>query len=175
MYELMAVTGTNQRKSRKLPVLIGPQEREVRAWIQIMRTYTRIERRLEQMLEWHGVSLPQFDVLATLRAGEGITQQELAERLLVTKGNVCALLGRMEVGGWVERRTDPEDRRANRLYLTRRGKDVLTAAMPEHHKFLKSVMSALRPVEVQSLYELLERVEEGVGSGPLSSVAGGEG
>jgi MarR family transcriptional regulator, organic hydroperoxide resistance regulator len=159
----MADLSQGAKKLRKLPVLLGPQEREVRTWIQMMRTSTRIERRLEQMLERHGVSLPQFDVLATLRAGEGITQQELAQHLLVTKGNVCALLDRMESGGWVERRTDPEDRRANRLYLTRRGKDVLAATMPEHQRFLKSAMAALRPAEVQSLYELLDRLEEGVG------------
>ncbi|MDB5289172.1 MAG: transcriptional regulator [Phycisphaerales bacterium] len=160
----MADVSQGASKSRKLPVLLGPQEREVRTWIQMMRTFTRIERRLEQILERHGVSLPQFDVLATLRAGEGITQQELAQHLLVTKGNVCALLDRMESGGWVERRTDPEDRRANRLYLTRRGKDVLAAAMPEHQRFLKSAMAALRPAEVQSLYELLDRLEEGIGN-----------
>lgn len=158
------MAGGERSKSRKLPVLIGPQEREVRTWIQMVRTYTRLERRLEQMLDRHGVSLPQFDVLATLRAGEGITQQELAQHLLVTKGNVCALLDRMEVGGWVERRTDPDDRRANRLYLTRKGKEVLVAAFPEHQAFLKRAMTALRPAEVQSLYDLLDRLEEGIES-----------
>ena len=55
----------------------------------------------------HGMTLPQFDVLATLWHGEGITQQELASRLLVTKGNVVGLIDRLCTAGLVERRADP--------------------------------------------------------------------
>src|SRR5258707_2765648 len=46
--------------------------------------YTTLFRSL---LEERGLSLPQFDILATLAMGEGITQQELAQRMLVTKGD----------------------------------------------------------------------------------------
>ena len=68
----------------------------------MMRTSSRMERRLEQALERHGLSIAQFDILATLGFEQGITQQDLAERLLVTKGNICGMIDRMEVGGWVE-------------------------------------------------------------------------
>ena len=55
-----------------------------------------MERRLEQALDGHGLSIAQFDILATLGFRQGITQQELAERLLVTKGNICGMIDRME-------------------------------------------------------------------------------
>ena len=143
-----------------MPVLPDPDELELRTWVQMMRTFTRMARRLEQALEGHGLSLPQFDVLATLGRDEGITQQELAKRLLVTKGNVCGMIDRMEAGGWVERRPDPDDRRANRLLLTRRGRSLLSRVMPEQFAVVKRMMSVLTTPELQSLYQFLDRLED---------------
>jgi len=136
---------------------------ELRTWIQMMRTSSRMERRLEQALERHGLSIAQFDILATLGFEQGITQQDLAERLLVTKGNICGMIDRMEVSGWVERRPDPEDRRVNRLFLTRQGKTKLSQTLPEQDALLKKLMSALKPVEIQSLFQFLDRLDEAVG------------
>src|SRR5471030_1597460 len=92
-----------------------PTGPEIDAWVQLVRAYQLIMRRLEQALDAHGLSLPQFEVLAHLHFDGAITQDELAQRLLVTKGNVCGLIDRMETAGLVGRTTDPADRRANRL------------------------------------------------------------
>src|SRR5436305_10663045 len=81
----------------------APQVR-LRTWVQLARTFYRIHRRIMSALARHDVTMPQFDILATLRFSEGVTQQELAERLLVTKGNVCGVLDRLEGLGWVSRR-----------------------------------------------------------------------
>jgi DNA-binding MarR family transcriptional regulator len=153
-------TGKSGRAGRRLPVLLKPEELEFRTWVQLVRTLDRIEQRLEQALDGHGLSIAQFDILASLGFEEGITQQELAERLLVTKGNICGMIGRMEAGGWVERKPDPEDRRANRLFLTRRGKTLLAHVAPEQHALIKQTMSALAPGEIQSLYQFLDRLDE---------------
>ena len=160
---MMRPTSSGGRERRRLPILLNPEELELRTWIQMMRTSSRMERRLEQALEHHGLSIAQFDILATLGFEQGITQQDLAERLLVTKGNICGMIDRMEVGGWVERRPDPEDRRLNRLFLTRLGKAKLGQTLPEQDALLKQLMSALKPAEIQSLYQFLDRLEEAVG------------
>jgi DNA-binding MarR family transcriptional regulator len=148
------------RGRRRLPVLPDPEELELRTWVQMMRTFTRMGRRLEQALEPHALTLPQFDILATLGRDEGITQQELAQRLLVTKGNVCGMIDRMEGNGWVERRADPQDRRANRLLLTRRGRALLAKVMPEQVDAVKAMMRVLSTLELQSLYQYLDRLED---------------
>ena len=153
-------TGSGGPQQRRLPILLRPEELEVRTWIQLVRTFSKLERRLEEVLERHGLSTPQFDILATLGFEEGITQQELAERLLVTKGNICGMIDRMEASGWVERRPDPVDRRANRLFLTRRGKTRLGQTTPEEQALVKKIMGALKPAELQTLYQLLDRLDE---------------
>ncbi len=146
-------------KRRRLPILLRPEELELRTWIQLVRTYTRMERRLEEVLERHGLSIAQFDILATLHFEQGITQQELAERLLVTKGNICGMIDRMAANGWVERKPDPDDRRANRLFLTRRGKTCVAETMPDEQALVKTLMSVLTPGEIQLLYQFLDRLE----------------
>src|SRR5262249_19039743 len=107
-----------------------------------------------------GLSIPQFDLLATLGFEQGITQQELAERLLVTKGNICGMIDRMEANGWVERRPDPEDRRVNRVFLTRPGKSLLDQAMPSQQQLARQILGALTPPELQTLHQFLDRIAE---------------
>jgi DNA-binding MarR family transcriptional regulator len=147
-------------EDRTLPVLNeDPRPWEVKAWVSLARVYARLERRLAQTLASHGLSVSQFDVLATLWHGEGITQQELAERLLVTKGNVVGLIDRVSAAGWVERRPDPEDRRANRLYLTDAGRGLLSRAFPCQADFICTVFGRLTEDELRQMRQLLDKLE----------------
>ena len=146
--------------SHALPLHEGPQELRLSTWMQLVRTFTWIERRIGGLLAKHDITLPQFDVLATLRFSEGVTQQTLAERLLVTKGNVCGLLDRLEAVGWVDRRHDPADARANRLHLTAKGRKKIDAIFPEHHELIMALMSNLPEASLKSLRQTLGDLEK---------------
>ena len=148
---------------RHLPLLERPDEARLRAWVRLARVFYRIQRRIVLALGEHDVTLPQFDVLATLRFSEGVTQQELAERLLVTKGNVCGVLDRLEGLGWVERRADPNDRRANRLHLTAAGRKKVEALLPAHDSLVVKIFRGLPDAGVKSLRKLLEELEGSIG------------
>jgi MarR family transcriptional regulator for hemolysin len=65
-----------------------------------------------------GLTRSQWWVLNNLYFNEGITQSELADLLDVEKPTLGRLLDRLEDKGWLERRGDPSDRRAKRVYLT---------------------------------------------------------
>ncbi len=146
-----------------LPVLNeDPRGWEAKVITTLLRFDTRLERRMAEALAVHGLTLPQFDVLATLSHGEGITQQELAELLLVTKGNVVGLIDRVSAAGWVERRPDPEDRRANRLYLTDPGRQRLAEAWPCQLAIGRKVFGTLTEGELRLMTELLERLENAI-------------
>src|SRR4051794_27427569 len=96
----------------------GARQPAVLAWLHLMRVYDKVQRASARHLRRYGLTVPQFDVIAHLGAVAGLRQQDLADRLLVTKGNVCGLIDRLEADGLVERRPDPRDRRAHRLALT---------------------------------------------------------
>jgi DNA-binding MarR family transcriptional regulator len=152
----MAIDGKNTS-----PCTAPNQDIEVRTWVQLVHVYHRLVRRLEQALDDRGLTLAQFEVLARLEFDGAITQNDLAQRLLVSKGNVCGLIDRLEASGLVERKADPADRRANRLFLTDAGRSLLRAALPGHFALIREAFTGFKPGELDTLHDLLERVQVG--------------
>lgn len=142
----------------QLPVFEGPDQVKLRTWVGLARAFYLMHRRVTVVLTGHGLTMPQFDVLATLRYSEGVTQQELARRLLVTKGNVCGVLDRLEALSWVERRPDATDRRANRLHLTASGKRKIEAVLPDHDALVVQAMRTLSAADVKSLGRFVDEL-----------------
>ena len=103
--------------------------------------------------------MAQFDVLAHIGAAEGIVQQELADSLLVTKGNVCQLLNRMEQAGLIRR---CQDGRANRLVLTEEGRRLCAEVVPEHKETIAKLFAPLTPEEQAQLLRLLRKLDHGL-------------
>jgi len=126
------------------------------AWLRLMRVFQKVERASVEGLRARDLSLAQFDVIAQVGAAEGRTQQELADRLLVTKGNVCQLVDRLERAGLLARRPDG---RANRLYLTDAGRALFREVVPEHEARLARLLSALTPEEQAELHRLLRKLD----------------
>jgi MarR family transcriptional regulator for hemolysin len=77
----------------------------------MLRTYA------DQMARQFGISRAQWGVLVRLDRSEGLKQSELAEILDLQPISLTRLLDRLAENGLIERRADPNDRRANRLYL----------------------------------------------------------
>jgi MarR family transcriptional regulator for hemolysin len=72
-----------------------------------------------------GVTRAQWRVLVHLAPRSGINQTALAEILEIENITLCRHLDRLEETGWVERRRDPNDRRAWRLFLSDSAKPIL--------------------------------------------------
>ena len=87
-----------------------------------------------------GVSIPQCDVLTTLTEKEGVSQQELATRLYVTKGNISGLIDRLAEAGLVERRSTANDRRQHAIYLTEAGRAMAETAIAVQHRWIASTL-----------------------------------
>src|SRR5438270_4021822 len=103
----------------------GPKKLDAdatRVWFRLLRLESRINTALGSRLRALGLTAPQCDVLTTLTEREGVTQQELAERLYVTKGNISGLIDRLVAGGSFERRAIAGDRRSHATYLTQGGR-----------------------------------------------------
>jgi DNA-binding MarR family transcriptional regulator len=143
-----------------LPVLNDdPRPWEVKVVVALLDFQSRLERCLSGRLSAQGMTLAQYDVLMTLCHGDGITQQELAERLLVTKANVVGLIDRVSAAGWVERRPDPEDRRVNRLYLTDAGRKLASEAQPGQYALVKKIFGRLTETELRQMHALVGRLD----------------
>lgn len=100
----------------------------------------------------------QWSVLAHLLRTDGIQQRELAEQMDITAITLTGLLDRMEREGWVERRADPIDRRAKRIFLTEKVAPVTKELRTLAREVRKTALQGLNENEQQTLMNLLVRV-----------------
>ncbi len=131
----------------------------VLAWMRLARVYHKVDRASAAHLRRRGLSVAQLDVLARVGARPGMTQGELAEALLVTKGNVCQLLDRMEAEGLLERR---REERSKRLHLTPRGAALAAEVVPDQERVVDGLFGVLDPAAQRELLGLLRRLDRRV-------------
>jgi DNA-binding MarR family transcriptional regulator len=125
-----------------------------------MRVYQKLDRASGEHVKGWGLSVAQFDVLAHVGAFEGMTQQELADSLLVTKGNVCQLVDKLEGRGLIFRR---QQGRTNRLFLTDAGRQLFEEVVPAQEAMISERFSALSGEEQTQLHELLRKLDGALG------------
>ncbi|MDV3456970.1 MarR family transcriptional regulator [Sphingomonas sp. HF-S4] len=85
-----------------------------------------MRRRFDERARSSGATGPQWRTLKMLERHEGLNQGQLAELLEVEPITCCRMIDRLEEAELVERRRDPADRRAWRIYLTDKARPVLT-------------------------------------------------
>lgn len=131
----------------------------VMAWMRLARVFQKIDRASEVQLRPWNLNVAQFDVLARVGAAKGITQQELADRLLVTKGNISQLLDRLERRGLLKR---CQEGRTNTLSLTEEGQQLYAQVVPAQEEMVAQHFSALTSQEVNQLLHLLRKLDRAI-------------
>ncbi len=79
-----------------------------------------LRRNFDRRTQSLGLTRSQWSVLVHLRRQDGMRQNELANLLEVQPISLTRMIDRLVKSGLVERRNDPEDRRANRIFLTKK-------------------------------------------------------
>jgi len=126
-----------------------------RVWFRLLRLQTRLDLAVSARLKALGLSIPQCDVLTTLTEREGVSQQELAKRLYVTKGNISGLLDRLATSGLVERRSIPSDRRSHAIFLTAAGRVLAQQGIAIQNKFVAETLARLPISDLAKFEDLL--------------------
>jgi DNA-binding MarR family transcriptional regulator len=126
------------------------------AWLRLARVFQKIDAASTRHFRPYDLSVAQFDVLAQIGANEGLSQQELAGSLLVTKGNISQLLKRMEQQGLIRR---CQEGRANCLFLTPCGRDLFSRLVPDQEAMIVALFQALSSDEQTHLLALLRKLD----------------
>ena len=137
----------------------GTRDSRVIAWMRLARVYTLIDRETVRLLRRFDLSVAQFDVIAQVGARESRTQQELADALLVTKGNITQLLARLEARGLIERRAEA-GRRGKRIFLTDAGWALNREAVPAQEALIASLVGRLPAEDQDELNQILRRFQQ---------------
>ncbi|MBB3134813.1 DNA-binding MarR family transcriptional regulator [Rhizobium pisi] len=117
-----------------------------RSWIAVARACQLMQQSLARSLADLDIKPPHLDILVNLYRFEGISQQELARKLLVGRSNMSMLLPQMEKRGLIERRGDERDKRVLRLYLTGEGRRLTESAMTIQTDLIERTLSD-EPIE----------------------------
>ena len=133
----------------------------LRIWLRLLTCTQLIERRVRSGLrEQFATTLPRFDLMAQLeRHADGLKMGELSRLLMVTGGNVTAIVDQLEKEGLVERLDEPDDRRAFRIRLTRAGEKTFTDMARAHEDWVVELISGLTKREQDELLKLLAKVK----------------
>ncbi len=121
----------------------------------VYRLYAKYFERRAREIE---LTLPQCKVLGHLSRNEGISQARLAELTDTDPMTLVRTLDRMQQDQWIERRPDPEDRRAHRLYLREAARPIMHRMWKIADQARQEALAALSLSEREQLMDLLERV-----------------
>jgi len=129
-----------------------------RTWIAVGRACQLMQLTLARNMSHLDIKPPHLDILINLYRREGISQQELARKLLVGRSNMSMLLPQLEKRGLIERRGDGKDKRVLRLFLTPDGKDITEKAMEIQTALIDTVMGSTTEARCLEVAEHMERI-----------------
>jgi MarR family transcriptional regulator, organic hydroperoxide resistance regulator len=150
-----------QREIRQRPPFRSDAQE---AAIAILRTADIVRRHLAAVVEPHGITFQQYNVLRILRGArpEPLSTQEIGERLIEQTPGVTRLLDRLESKALVTRERCPEDRRLVHARVTRSGLELLARIEDEMNDADEAAVAGLGGTQVRTLIRLLERVRSGI-------------
>ncbi|WP_170149653.1 MarR family winged helix-turn-helix transcriptional regulator [Rhodoplanes roseus] len=127
----------------------------------ILRLSTHLREAVDDWLKPFGLSWDVFDLLVTIqRSGnpEGLRPTALYDACLLSSGAMTNRIDRVEKLGLAVRRPDPDDKRATRVALTRRGRTLAEKAMTEHAAQSCRIAEQLTASEQETLARLLRKL-----------------
>lgn len=145
-------TLTPSQKAAKEPALAVLRE--------LVKTYQAFYHYDDAHVRQLGLTLPQFDVIATLGNTPGMMMSQLAEKTLVTKGTLTGIIDRLEQKGLVRREVPPDNRRCFIVLLTSEGQELFEEIFPAHIEYLKERLSTLSCDEMEQLQTSLRRLRQ---------------
>jgi MarR family 2-MHQ and catechol resistance regulon transcriptional repressor len=143
------------------------QRRALGLWIALARCYSTYSKAVAAIVQERGLTLPQFGALEALYHLGPLSLGELAEKLLVTGGNVTYVMDRLESQGLVARFRSQDDRRVVHARLTAEGKALVASVFPEHASYIEHLCRHLDAEEQEELRGLLKQLGKGIASADL--------
>jgi DNA-binding MarR family transcriptional regulator len=134
--------------------------RSTEVLINLIRTDSLVTTALSRRFRRHGLSLSGFNAMVIIRqAPDGVNPREIADRLLVTRAAVTAILDALEAKALIRRAPSGADGRMTLIAITPTGKRLLDSILPEHFAAERAMASVLGANEKELLISLLGRLQ----------------
>ena len=120
----------------------------------LLKTY------VDQQARRYGMTRAQWQLLSRLERSEGLKQAELAEMLDLQPITLTRLVDRLCDNGLIERRADPNDRRAKRLFLTKEARPLMDRLAVLGEEIMGEVLDGIGDADVTLMLTKLGRAKE---------------
>ena len=137
------------------------EKRALNAFINLNRAVESISSRISKSFTLNGLTESQFGVLEALLHLGPLNQKQLAEKLLVTGGNMTLVIDNLEKRELVQRERDEKDRRFFNIKLTEKGNNLIEKIFPTHVKAIVKEFHVLSSDEQDLLRQLCRRLGRG--------------
>ena len=127
---------------------------------QLVESSRLLRNYIDHRAKTGGTTRAQWIVLFRLREQEGLSQVDLADVLELQPISLVRLLDRLVEHGLLERRHDPKDRRANRLFLTERGRQLVDELDSLRDAIATDVLRDVPDEAVETSLETLREIKE---------------
>lgn len=147
---------TNDNKSH---LSIKEKRLALLVWFRLSRFYNQSIRLTNKHLQQWGITTAQFDALNQIGLHQPITQQQLGDKLEVTKGNITQLLKRMESASLIKRE---REWKTKYISLTEQGASLYEEVIPLQEQFQIEQFCGLDHEEQVQLLHLLKKLQKTV-------------
>ena len=131
---------------------------------QLVESSRLLRNFIDHRAKGQGTTRAQWIVLFRLREQEGLSQVDLADVLELQPISLVRLLDRLVEHGLVERRHDPKDRRANRLFLTETGRQLVYDLDSLRNAIATDVLQGVSAASIQTSLDTLRDIKERIKS-----------
>lgn len=131
---------------------------------QLVESSRLLRNFIDHRAKGRGTTRAQWIVLFRLREQEGLSQVDLADVLELQPISLVRLLDRLVEHGLVERRHDPKDRRANRLFLTETGRQLVDDLDSLRNAIATDVLQGVSAASIQTSLDTLRDIKERIKS-----------
>lgn len=140
------------------------QHASLRLWLRMLSCTTLIEDRIRQKLrDEFSTTLPRFDLLAQLEKNpQGLTMGELSKRMMISGGNVTAIVDQLESEGTVVRQIGATDRRSYQVIMTPTGRQSFSRMAQVHEEWIVELFAELTERDQSGLNDLLGKLKTSI-------------
>ena len=136
---------------------------EMKAWRSYIIASRRLLEALDNDLDGHDLSMPDYEILAALSDAPDrkMRMSELAEIGLLSRSRLSHRMKVMEKAGWVKREACPSDKRGYFAVMTPKGWKAIVAAAPDHVKSVRErFVDHLNKEDQENLFIIFSRIQE---------------
>ena len=133
-------------------------DKSMKTVVRLERTSLKITNLTVNYLSKHNLTFNQFKVLEVLYHLGDLNIGSITKLTMSTPGNITVVVKNLKRDEWITSIKDPNDSRASILSITQKGKDIVEEVFPNHANNLTKSLEVLSDVELDTLYDLLNKV-----------------